>query len=1636
MAAVFGLLGGQLLGNDDSPWPHGGPAALTSEQVAVAAALLWVVQAKTMLPAVDCCVHVDCLAAGRAATGEWAPVDALSVQTHNLELLIREIPGLRLRIEHVKGHAGDGWNEVADGVAKRAAQQEGLFAVPPKSTCRTFLDTNLSWVSFEMAARRTGAVDIQQRAMTWSEEPYQPFRLTPEQLIPTLRAEDGAPNQESGFSSFSLRACTFNVQGLGGNHRYMEEQFEDGGYQVVMLQETKGQGGQCQTQRYYRLATESQRHWGVAIWLSRTLGMISLDGCPVMPEEANIQVQCSTPRLLVVVVQLGRRKLAILSGHCPHVERWQERNAFLDLLTTQLASLKQVHLLLCGVDLNGRLPSNYPPACGDLGFGDSDETGDRAAQLFVDTGVWAPSTFAKIHVGDPATYTHHTGVESRIDYLLVGGRATVQGARSEVDSTMDNGSPNDDHRAVALEIQGVLERCGLRPRLARRKFDLDKLNTVEGKQIFAKVCESFSHPEWRVHPDEHCRQIEQHLLASLQQHFPMPERQGHASYIPDVVWAQRQRKCQLRWRTRARRGIWQALLRRAFQGWRLNECEDLAACFLKNILLYEVVAAAVRVATFNIRKIIAAAKDKFLRSLAADGTKDVASIMQRAKKAGVGSKARRPVGRDLPKLLDPASGAPATSTAARDSIWLRYFGDQEAGSVLPTTEFLEEAAVSIDHVRDDWSWDLLPSRIEIEAVLRSTAKNKCAGLDGVPSDALRVTPSHFAALVQPLYVKALVMNRQPIQWRGGVLYEAFKGRGAQSAADSYRSLYISSFVGKAMHRVMRSKIRQQLEAFLHPLHCGSRQGMPVLFPSLFVIEHFRRCAQQKRCAATIFVDTKAAYHRLVRQLATGDLRIDRSVEELFHRFGLDGEDISELHELILDGGMLQMAEIPGPIRAAVGDFMRDSWFTSRFTDGTRVCRSTAGSRPGASWADTIFAVIYARILYRVHETMEGEEINFSLPWDPATGIYADNPGDHFQAAFDTTWADDSAYAIQADTPQTLVERAGRVGSLIISAFRSHGLDPNLKRHKTSMLMRVRGTGATRMRRVTFASGAPMLELQDLQAAIPIVPYYKHLGCMVDPEARLGQESRHRSALAAAAYTQAKDLLLQNRDLSLATRSVIFQATVVPTYFNLEVWIAKGKYWEQMSDVFSRLVRRLLCRDVLGMDLFRVPLPLAHWAAECWTLDMFARRSRVSALISLAKRGPPILWAMLQNESEWCLQAREDLRWLVGGEVDRWPALSGAAWPTWWHILRDQPQRVKRRAHRRNLQDFRDYKEKAATEICLWYMYRQLPDEILPASQGTTWVCRICDKVFQKRSALSVHFFKTHGRCAEYRLYLSGTKCGGCQKEFWTQGRLEDHLRATSKCVRILRRTRQPQPRSKERRKNEADNYTPAPPTAGRELGTTEEGEVAWNQWQRELHEDLCDVLLLGLDETVEHLQPRLERKVSRLPLFQEEIQAVLDHLQTEVAEIHADKDLAQWTETQFAAIQAGLHSLGTVDTTGVSRTQRESNSLLTMAAFRRIVNQFDWDTICQRQRWDYGTQDALLFILPASWETVWQQSRDGALSTVVVKDPLILLPKPLREAWSAFITGGKPTLRAPASFWRHSLASPFRPFRETNAYPN
>ena len=405
-----------------------------------------------------------------------------------------------------------------------------------------FLCTDLAWVSTELAARATGALCLERGGMVWNEAPYEPFHIQVEQLIPI----GGPPGQEAMPSQgFYMSACTFNVQGIGGNHRYLEEQFEHQGYHLVMLQETKSAAGQCESSRYYRLASPADRYWGVSIWFSKRLGIFELDGTPIVPSEADLRVLVATPRLLAAQVMVGTDKIGLLAAHCPHQVQPEERDAFMRELRDVLGVMKRAQFLVCGIDLNGRLPVDQAGVTGDLEFDEPDATGTLAAEVLADMGMWAPTTFSHIHVGDSATHCHHTGAESRIDYVLLGGRAVVTEARSRVNHEIDNGSPNLDHWAVLKgKLRGLRKRMGL----LRPKFDTEQMDTKEGKAIVAEACRSFRQPTWEVHPDQHCQLFQDHMLATLQKHFAKPESRKRASYIFEEVWTVRQRKQQLTWR--------------------------------------------------------------------------------------------------------------------------------------------------------------------------------------------------------------------------------------------------------------------------------------------------------------------------------------------------------------------------------------------------------------------------------------------------------------------------------------------------------------------------------------------------------------------------------------------------------------------------------------------------------------------------------------------------------------------------------------------------------------------------------------------------------------------------------------------------------------------------------------------------------------------------------------------------------------------------------------------------------------------------------------------------------------------------------------------------------------------------------
>ncbi|CAE7786256.1 unnamed protein product [Symbiodinium sp. CCMP2456] len=1564
--AIFGLLGEQTQGNDLSPWWFEAPPALKNEQIAIGAALLWIVQVRTFFWPESISIHYDCLAAGLPTQGEWPCTTDFARRLRDLQRWADTMLPAPIKYRHVKAHVGEPYNELADSVAKAAAQ--GIsFAAPPASAIAVLLNADLSWLSLTSSPRLDAAYPwAEGPALRWHRDEHELSNLQPQQLIPTTaRAFDQARRDGVDFETVVV---TWNVQGLGGQHRYIEEQLQEVKCGIALLQETKQRSSLCSSSRFIRLATDSAKYWGVAVWLSKLEGAIKVGGSPVQVREPDLHVCYESPRLLIISVTIGNTKIIIFSAHCPHSGQREEARSFLQHLRRELQPHSSAALIIGGIDLNGRMTVDVPGVTGDLQYGDQDETGAEAADLCKDLGLWVPTTYSRYHRGQSATFRHPQGTEHRIDYLLQGGAAAVHEASSRVLTDLDSGGVGDDHWPVLAIFRGILQPIKDIVRLWRPRYDTRKMLTKQGKEAITEAMLSYVPPQWSTHPDDHCQHLTEFLHGIMRRHFTKALDGPRASYIPNIVWDKRREKISFKARVRHRASLSKDLLLRAFLQWGKQEDYGFVDLVAKQGLLYQVAAFAIKFVTRDIKTGVRKAKEDFLRCIASDGGGTAADVLSRIKSAGVGGSMARQPFKPLP-LLYAEEGQPATSCRDRDSLWLHHFGQQELGTVLKTADFLAEPfhPIYVDE-EINWSTEVLPSLGDVEQTLRSLTSRKAPGLDAIPSELLKAAPGPTAAAVHSLFLKSMLTLRQPLQWNGGILFECWKRSGSQSDPAMYRSLYVSSMLGKTYHKLLRNKVQSEVDAGLHSFHLGARRGTPVSMPSLYILAHIRKCAKKGISSSILFLDTHAAYYRIIRQLALGHLHNDTEVLQVFKRFSLEPSDVHELMDEINAGGMLRDAHVDPAIRHTVKDMHRRCWFVSAYSAGDKLCSTAAGSRPGESWADIVYAFVYSRVLHRIGENARGEGLLDVVHTDLSEGPYADEQSGIPQEEGDATWADDSAWPVSGDTPLGLLNKTRRLCSLVLSSCYQHGMQPNLRPNKTSVIFALRGQGKVAARQRIFGHAKATLRLPDLDKEVPVALQYKHLGGIVDCRNTMAAEAKRRLGIAATAFKQGQDLLYLNVTIKLQVRMQLFAATVGATFHNLAQWIPSGQDWDILSGGYTRLLRRLLAKEFPGETALRIPPALVHIISGSWTLELLARRARLSLLGSLARAAPDLLWGALQEEQTWLAVIREDLQWLVDKAADDWPKLHGAAWPEWRTLFVNANDWVKRRTKRRLKEDFESFCVRHKITLTLWAVYKKLEAGWEHTSSKHT------DDVLDT--------------------------------ELWW------HLRFGSKLWK----------------KREVDDYNPSVPmdlTSPLEPGA----DSGWDEVQKAAHADLCHAILdrhLPADESC--VLNIIKETVGKFPLYQDEMDDIVDLVRNEAAEVGAELMEDFWTTEIATIVDKALQSFLNDEWLTDETERPDPHKGMTHAALASQIDSVQWEQIWEATKELHGTPEDCTFKLSSSWETEWR-SLSGVVDVSVVNGHLWgWLPKVLREAVHKALQGHRVTLHAPASFWQHQISAPFARF--------
>ena len=184
--------------------------------------------------------------------------------------------------------------------------------------------------------------------------------------------------------------------------------------------------------------------------------------------------------------------------------------------------------------------------------------------------------------------------------------------------------------------------------------------------------------------------------------------------------------------------------------------------------------------------------------------------------------------------------------------------------------------------------------------------------------------------------------------------------------------------------------------------------------------------------------------------------------------------------------------------------MHQSWFVSRHGTSDELCYTRAGSRPGSSWADLIYAFVLKRILAQIHEAAVGEDLLTPLQLDRASGPFA---GDETLWATETAWADDVALPVSDGCPQRLMAKTSRLSSIVLACCHKHGMVPNLKPKKTALIVALRGRGSQRAKAQYFPKGQRGVWLADLKVEVQVASHYMHLGGLVEPAMQMVSEAR-------------------------------------------------------------------------------------------------------------------------------------------------------------------------------------------------------------------------------------------------------------------------------------------------------------------------------------------------------------------------------------------------------------------------------------------------------------------------------------------------------------------------------------------------
>ncbi len=518
------------------------------------------------------------------------------------------------------------------------------------------------------------------------------------------------------------------------------------------------------------------------------------------------------------------------------------------------------------------------------------------------------------------------------------------------------------------------------------------------------------------------------------------------------------------------------------------------------------------------------------------------------------------------RVVKDETGEICTTAAAQCQRWHRHFS--HVLNVPSSLNLTVLDSIPQRPVHDEL--DAFPSQSELQVAIDHLRNGKAAGNSEIPSELLKAGGAVFSEALSRLLEAVWREERVPHDWINSIIVPIPK-KGDLSNCDNWRGIALLDVVGKAVARIIQTRLQTIAEEVLPDSQCGFRRQRSCSDMIFSVRQLGEKAIEHHSKAFFVFVDLKKAYDSVPRD----------GLWPVLLRLGVPSKLVNIIRAFHTD--MSASLRLNGGLSESIG--------------------VQNGLRQGCTMAPVLFNLYMCAVIECWVERLQGASdvgIDIRYKFD---GQLLRKPRRQLlcKRITECQFADDAVlFAITRSGLQLATE----VFADVVSDF---GLTVSF----------------TKTKFMAVGSGIEDLDVAPIHVGdslVDNVSEFPYLGSLIDSSGRSTVDIRARIASASRAFGALRKPVFQNRHLSTVTKRHVFSACVLSLLlYGAECWVTLQDDVRRLNTFYMACIRSILGitrRDVRCSHLTNVQL-LAMWGDER-TISVILMQRRMEWLGHVAR----------------------------------------------------------------------------------------------------------------------------------------------------------------------------------------------------------------------------------------------------------------------------------------------------------------------------------------------------------------------------------------------------------------------------------